>query len=192
MSVLPAVNCKPSAAVLTPKVNLHKSTRVFVREFKRTDRHGKREAFVMEAEQKAQVRLNRISVHCGGEKRPKLQLRSDLVFSIIGMRKRRVKVDFHNASALSGMDDAGEMSSWYVFNAIGLYPYSPADPNYIVSVPLFQKTTFQMSGGKTLTILKKNSGNRISRITYDRRKVDGYFVGHSELETGKELVITTR
>jgi putative alpha-1,2-mannosidase len=39
--------------------------------------------------------------------------------------------------ALSGMDDAGEMSSWYVFNAIGLYPYSPADPNYIVSVPLF-------------------------------------------------------
>lgn len=31
--------------------------------------------------------------------------------------------------ALSGMDDAGEMSSWYVFNAIGLYTYSPADPN---------------------------------------------------------------
>ena len=39
--------------------------------------------------------------------------------------------------ALSGMDDAGEMSSWYVFAAIGLYPYSPADPRYIVSVPLF-------------------------------------------------------
>jgi predicted alpha-1,2-mannosidase len=94
--------------------------------------------------------------------------------------------------ALSGMDDAGEMSSWYVFNASGLYPYSPADPNYIVSVPLFQKTTFQMSDGKTLTILKKNSGNRISGITYDRRKVDGYFVSHNELETGKELVITTR
>ena len=30
--------------------------------------------------------------------------------------------------AYAGMDDAGEMSSWYVFNAIGLYPFSPADP----------------------------------------------------------------
>jgi predicted alpha-1,2-mannosidase len=94
--------------------------------------------------------------------------------------------------ALSGMDDAGEMSSWYVFNAIGLYPYSPADPNYIVSVPLFQKTTLKLNGDKTLTILKKNLGNRITRITYDGRNVDGYFVSHSELEAGKKLVITTR
>ena len=61
---------------------------------------------------------------------------------------------------LSGMDDAGEMSSWYVFNAIGLYPYSPADPRYIVTVPLFQKTTFKLNEGKTLTILKKHSGER--------------------------------
>jgi predicted alpha-1,2-mannosidase len=94
--------------------------------------------------------------------------------------------------ALSGMDDAGEMSSWYVFNAIGLYPYSPADPSYIVSVPLFQKTTFHLNDDKALTILKKNSGNRIAGITYDGQKIDGYFVTHSELETGKELVITTR
>ena len=37
--------------------------------------------------------------------------------------------------AYAGMDDAGEMSSWYVLNAIGLYTYSPADPEYIVSFP---------------------------------------------------------
>lgn len=94
--------------------------------------------------------------------------------------------------ALSGMDDAGEMSSWYVFSAIGLYPYSPADPDYIVSVPLFQKTSFKMNDGKTLTIVKKNSGERITGITYDGRKIDGYFVTHRELESGKELLITTK
>lgn len=97
----------------------------------------------------------------------------------------------HNGLALSGMDDAGEMSSWYVFNAIGLYPYSPVDPKYIVSVPLFQKTTFKLNEGNTLTILKKNSGERITSIIYDGRKIDGYFVDHSDLEAGKELVITT-
>ena len=94
--------------------------------------------------------------------------------------------------ALSGMDDAGEMSSWYVFNAIGLYPYSPADPKYIVSVPLFQKTTFKLNEGKTLTIVKKNSGLRITRITYGGKDIDGYFVNQSNLEAGKELVITTK
>jgi len=93
--------------------------------------------------------------------------------------------------ALSGMDDAGEMSSWYVFNAIGLYPYSPADPKYIVSVPLFQRTTFRLNEGKTLTILKKNSGERITNITYGGQEIEGYFVNHSDIEAGKELVITT-
>ncbi len=94
--------------------------------------------------------------------------------------------------ALSGMDDAGEMSSWYVFNAIGLYPYSPADPTYIVSVPLFQQTTFKINDKNSLIIIKKGSGDRIADITYDGRKVDGYFVKHAELEAGKQLVITTR
>jgi len=94
--------------------------------------------------------------------------------------------------ALSGMDDAGEMSSWYVFNAIGLYPYSPADPRYIVSVPLFQRISFKLNEGKTLTILKRNSGLRITSITYGGKKIDGYFVNHSDLEAGKELVITTK
>jgi putative alpha-1,2-mannosidase len=89
------------------------------------------------------------------------------------------------------MDDAGEMSSWYVFNAIGLYPYSPADPKYIVSVPLFQRTTFRLNEGKTLTILKKNSGERITNITYGGQEIEGYFVNHSDIEAGKELVITT-
>jgi putative alpha-1,2-mannosidase len=94
--------------------------------------------------------------------------------------------------ALSGMDDAGEMSSWYVFNAIGLYPYSPADPEYIVSVPLFRKITFKLNKGGTLKILKRNSGERITSITYGGRKIDGYFIAHSDLETSRELVIATK
>ena len=94
--------------------------------------------------------------------------------------------------ALSGMDEAGEMSWWYVFTAIGLYPYSPADPRYIVSVPLFQKTTLRLNEGKTLTILKKNSGERITGITIGGRKVNSYFVDHSDLKAGGELVIATQ
>ena len=92
--------------------------------------------------------------------------------------------------ALCGMDDAGEMSSWYVFNAIGLYPYSPADEDYIVSVPLFDKVEVKLND-RTLTILKKNNGEKISGITYGGQKVSGYFLPHHELIKGKKLVITT-
>ncbi len=92
--------------------------------------------------------------------------------------------------ALAGMDDAGEMSAWYVFNAIGLYTFSPADPEYIVTVPLFDKVEFSM-GDTPFSILKKNSGKKISNITYGGEKINGYFVSHDDLKKGKELVTET-
>jgi predicted alpha-1,2-mannosidase len=93
--------------------------------------------------------------------------------------------------ALCGMDDCGEMSSWYVFNAIGFYPYSPADADYIISVPLFDQVDMKLNG-KTFTIVKQNSGLKITGIRYGSRKIDGYFITHHELMKGKKLVITTQ
>jgi predicted alpha-1,2-mannosidase len=100
--------------------------------------------------------------------------------------------------ALCGMDDCGEMSSWYVFNAIGIYPYSPADEDYIISVPLFDEVNVKLKG-KTFTILKKNAGNilkrnageKITNITYDKQNIDGYFVSYHELIKGKKLTVNT-
>ncbi|HQB27421.1 MAG TPA: GH92 family glycosyl hydrolase [Paludibacter sp.] len=92
--------------------------------------------------------------------------------------------------AYSGMDDAGEMSAWYVFNAIGLYTYSPADPEYIITVPLFDKVKFNL-GDKVFIIRKKGNGQKITRITYDNQVVDGWFILHRQLQRGKTLWIQT-
>jgi len=92
----------------------------------------------------------------------------------------------------AGMDDAGEMSSWYVFNAMGFYPFSPADPKYIISVPLFDKIQIQLDNGKTYTIIKKNSGKKITNLYYRGKKIDGYFIDHKELKEGRELEIITQ
>ena len=46
--------------------------------------------------------------------------------------------------AYAGMDDAGEMSSWYVFNAIGIYPFSPANDDYIRLCAPFQQSRTQV------------------------------------------------
>ncbi len=93
--------------------------------------------------------------------------------------------------SLSGMDDAGEMSAWYVFNAIGLYTFSPADPEYIISVPLFSEVDLQIDPRTHCTITRKNSGKKIKKITYDGKKVNGYFISYDDLKKGKNLVITT-
>ena len=93
--------------------------------------------------------------------------------------------------AYSGMDDAGEMSAWYVFNAIGLYTYSPADPEYIVTVPLFDKIKFSLGDGSSFTIAKEGNGRKITNISYDGKKIDGWFIPHSLLTQGKQLTITT-
>jgi len=92
--------------------------------------------------------------------------------------------------AYAGMDDAGEMSSWYALNAIGIYTYSPADPQYIVTVPLFDKVEFTLgTTGKTFTITRQGQGEKIKLITIGGKPMKGWFVKHADLEQGKALNI---
>ena len=93
--------------------------------------------------------------------------------------------------AYAGMDDAGEMSSWYVFNAIGLYTYSPADPEYIVSVPLFPRVRFTFADGHTTEIRHEGTGRKIKRILVDNRPLRGWFLQDSALKRAKVVSIET-
>jgi predicted alpha-1,2-mannosidase len=97
----------------------------------------------------------------------------------------------HEKLAYAGMDDAGEMSAWYVFNAMGFYTFSPADPDYIVSVPLFDKITLKLGRNPT-TIIKRGNGRKITRISWNDKTVSGYFISDADLKKGKNLFITTQ
>ena len=92
--------------------------------------------------------------------------------------------------AYAGMDDAGGMSAWYVLNALGIFSYSPADPEYIVSVPLFKETKFNL-GDNTFEIKKVGDGEKIEKITIGDEVLNGYFVPDSLLRQGKTLTIYT-
>lgn len=93
---------------------------------------------------------------------------------------------------LSGMDDAGEMSSWYVFSALGLYPFSATDPKYIVTAPLFDQIKWKTSSGKTLTIIKPGKGRGIKAINVNGKKINGYFVSHDLFKAGGNINIVTK
>ena len=67
---------------------------------------------------------------------------------------RRIQIQlFKNVTAgLPGNDDGGEMSSWYIFSAIGLYPEITAIGGFVIGSPLFKSVTLNLSGGHTLKI----------------------------------------
>ena len=54
---------------------------------------------------------------------------------------------------LSGDEDNGEMSAWYVWNALGLFPLNPADPGYVVGAPLFPRATVKVPGRSPLEVI---------------------------------------
>ncbi len=91
--------------------------------------------------------------------------------------------------ALPGMDDEGSLTGWYVFNAMGIYPYSPADPEYIVSVPIFDKIAITLGNGKTFTIVKRGQGKNIDKITIGGKPLDGWFVKYADMLQREEMDI---
>ncbi|MFD0792147.1 GH92 family glycosyl hydrolase [Mucilaginibacter litoreus] len=93
---------------------------------------------------------------------------------------------------LSGMDDAGEMSAWYTFTALGLYTFSATDPQYLVTVPLFDEVTWHTSTGKTLTIKKPGKGRNLTAIKVNGKAIKGYFVPHSLFTNGGTIEVITK
>ena len=89
------------------------------------------------------------------------------------------------------MDDAGEMSAWYVFSAMGLYPLSPADPEYLVTVSIFEEVKWNLPKGKTLTIDGTNSGRNLRQIMVNDEELKGYFISHDLFKNGGEVEVIT-
>ena len=82
------------------------------------------------------------------------------LYDFIGKREKTIKRVTHildteyndTPGGLSGNDDAGQMSAWYVFSSMGFYPVCPATDRYKLSAPRFQKVTLNLQNGKKFTI----------------------------------------
>ena len=54
--------------------------------------------------------------------------------------RETMKQLWHNTvSGIPGQDDLGQMSSWYVFSALGMYPFYPGRADMVLSSPAFEK-----------------------------------------------------
>jgi len=57
---------------------------------------------------------------------------------------------------ISGNEDCGQMSAWYVLSSLGFYPVTPGSNQYIIGTPLFNKATINLESGKQFSILANN------------------------------------
>lgn len=93
---------------------------------------------------------------------------------------------------LSGNEDVGQMSAWYVFSAIGFYPVNPSNGLYVFGSPVVNRATLQLDKGKTLDIRVKNNSNSnkyIQRISLNGKPFTKSYISHQELMKGGILEI---
>lgn len=86
--------------------------------------------------------------------------------------------------ALCGMDDAGEMSAWYVFAAAGLYPFNVVDGQYVVSVPLFDEVIWTLDEHAPFTMKRQGSSRVLKEIRANGEVNAGYFIPFSLMKQG--------
>jgi predicted alpha-1,2-mannosidase len=99
------------------------------------------------------------------------------LYDFIGKREKTIDRVAHildteyndTPGGLSGNDDAGQMSAWYIFSSIGFYPVCPATDRYMLSAPRFQRITLHPDGGRPFV------------ITPNAFPQDRHFITHSEI-----------
>ena len=102
----------------------------------------------------------------------------------------QVRSEFYNATpaGYAGNDDCGQMSAWYIFSALGFYPFNAGAAEYVTGTPLFQRATLHLAGGKEFTIIRKgDKGIYVKEICLNGKRLQGFKLKHQDIMAGGTL-----
>lgn len=91
---------------------------------------------------------------------------------------------------LSGNDDAGQMSAWYVFAAMGFYPVDPVSNNYLLTSSLFDKVTIRLQGNKLFELSTHKTSTTalyIQQVKWNGKQYNRNFITYSMIMQGGKL-----
>ena len=92
---------------------------------------------------------------------------------------------------LCGNDDCGQMSAWYVFSAMGFYPFNPCGGAYVLGAPQVPRATIRLPGGKSFTIRANNLSKEnlyVKSVSLNGRPKKDFILRHADILAGGELV----
>lgn len=95
---------------------------------------------------------------------------------------------YQNApDGLSGNEDCGQMSAWYVLSSMGFYPVCPGSDQYVIGTPLFKSSTINLENGKKFQITRSGEGIYIQSASLNSEPLNRSFITHLEIMNGGTL-----
>jgi len=97
----------------------------------------------------------------------------------------------NNPDGISGNEDCGQMSAWYIFSSLGFYPVTPGSNEYIIGSPSFEKATINLESNKQFTVIANNISEvnkYIASATLNGTDFNRTFIEHEEIMKGGTLV----
>ena len=96
------------------------------------------------------------------------------------LRKMLNEMYLDQPDGLSGNEDVGQMSAWYILSSVALYQVDPVGGRFVIGSPLFDKATVNVGSGKTFTVVAKNNSDR--NIYVQSARLNGKALKNSYIE----------
>ncbi|WP_068472220.1 GH92 family glycosyl hydrolase [Saccharicrinis aurantiacus] len=96
----------------------------------------------------------------------------------------------NSPDGISGNEDMGQMSAWYVLSGLGFYPVNPTDGNFIIGTPLFAKSCINLQGNKQFVISTENHSDKnfyIQSASLNGKELNRSYISYEEIMNGGEL-----
>ena len=96
----------------------------------------------------------------------------------------------NNIRGLSGNDDCGQMSAWYMFTAMGFYPVCPGTDQYIIGAPYMPYLKLQLENGRTFEIKApgvSDTNRYVKQVRLNGQPYTRTYIAHSDLMAGGTL-----
>lgn len=91
---------------------------------------------------------------------------------------------------ICGDEDGGGLSSWYVFTAMGFYPMTPGNPEYVVGSPVFEEVIIDLGQGKEFRIKAQGVSTKnkyVTGVAVNGQIINNYRFKHSDISSGGTL-----
>ncbi|MGZ3756529.1 MAG: GH92 family glycosyl hydrolase [Mucilaginibacter sp.] len=110
------------------------------------------------------------------------------------LRVRQILEDEYSdgPGGLSGNDDAGQMSAWYVMGALGFYPLNPVSDQYLLTTPLFKQYKISLPNGKHFSVVTHAASDNaiyISAVKYNGQAYTKSYITHNMVINGGLLEV---
>ena len=91
---------------------------------------------------------------------------------------------------LCGNDDCGQMSAWYIFSAMGFYPFNPCGGEYIIGAPQVACAKLKVESGEFKVVARNLSRENkyVKSVTLNGKPITDWKIRHADIMAGGELV----